>query len=323
MPVEPPSAEAIGRAASLLRAGELVVFPTETVYGLGAMAHDAKAVRAVFERKGRPASNPLIVHVADEAMAMTVAADWPAEASKLAEAFWPGPLTLVLPARADLPSEVTAGGPTVAVRCPDHAVALELLRAVGGPLVAPSANPSGYVSPTLAAHAAGHFSDLMVLDGGACRVGIESTVLRLDPLEILRPGAIGPEQIEAVLGRRPTFAERSAKGSEASPGRLGPHYQPKARAVMVEGPVALAALLGHAETGPCVVLAQRAVNIKPPHQLIEMPTVAAEYAARLYAALRAADAMEPELIVVLQPDGSDDAGLWSAIAERLSRATGR
>ncbi len=322
MPVEQPSAEAIDRAAGLLRAGGLVVFPTETVYGLGAVAHDARAVRSVFERKGRPASNPLIVHVADEAMARTVTSEWPDDAQMLAERFWPGPLTLVAAVRSGVPNEVTAGGPTVAVRCPDHAVALELLRAVGSPLVAPSANPSGYVSPTLASHAAGHFGDLTILDGGACSVGIESTVLRMDPLEILRPGSIGPVQIQAVLGRTPTIAERSANGSEASPGRLGPHYQPRAHTVQVGTTAELAEVLQVSGNQPCVVLAQPSVSIEPPHQLIEMPVGAAEYAARLYAALRAADAAEPELIVVLKPTGSDEAGLWSAIAERLSRATG-
>ena len=185
---------AIHQAVQRLNEGGLVAFPTETVYGLGANALDAHAVARVFALKGRPSQNPLIVHVADEAMAKSLTTEWPEAAQKLAKALWPGPLSLILPKAACIPDIVTGSGPNVALRCPDHALTLELLRQFGKPLVGPSANPSGSISPTKAAHVAAAFSpeDVFVLDGGSCRGGIESTVLLLTehPPRILRPGLI-------------------------------------------------------------------------------------------------------------------------------------
>lgn len=328
MPVVPPTPGAIERAAEELKGGSLVVFPTETVYGLGAEARNPDAVESVFVRKGRPSNNPLIVHVADEHMARSVSSDWSLRAQQLARAFWPGPLTLVVPANESVPGVVTAHGPTIAVRCPAHPVARALLEEVRLPLVAPSANPSGYVSPTQAEHAAEHFGDLLVLDGGACEVGIESSVFAVETLEILRPGVIGPSQIEAVLGERVSKRVPSASGQvEASPGRLGAHYRPRARTLLVDempgGRAGLEVVIGSSGVQGRVVVLSQATSFQSGHEatMIEMPASAREYAAGLYAALREADTQGVGLIVVVRPDTSDGDGLWGAILERLTRAT--
>jgi len=236
-----PAAEAIGRAAEVIRRGGLVAFPTETVYGLGADALNPDAVARIFSAKGRPAHDPLIVHVAEAADLSRVARAVPEMAQRLAAHFWPGPLTLVLP-RADIvPLIVTAGGPTVAVRCPAHPVALALIRAAATPIAAPSANRFGEPSPTTAQHVlddlAGRFD--LLLDGGPTAVGVESTVLDLtrDPPTILRPGGVTREALEVELGRVATL-EREAReaGALASPGLLDRHYAPRAELWLFTGP---------------------------------------------------------------------------------------
>ncbi len=196
-----PDPEAIARGAQILKAGGLVVFPTETVYGLGANALDAGAVAKIFAAKGRSARNPIIVHVANLDDAKKLVSAWPDSAQKLAEAFWPGPLTLVLPKHADVPDLVTAGGPTVALRMPAHAVALALLRACGLPLAAPSANRSTELSPTCAEHVRLDLANLL-LDAGPTTGGLESTVLDLTctPPRLLRPGLVTRAELEASLG---------------------------------------------------------------------------------------------------------------------------
>jgi L-threonylcarbamoyladenylate synthase len=322
------SPEDIARAIGLLRAGRLVAFPTETVYGLGANALDTSAVEAVFLAKGRPAANPLIVHVSDEEMARRVCASWPREASLLAEQFWPGPLTLVLPKAAAVPPIVTAGGDTVAVRCPSHPLTLALIDTFGSPLVGPSANRSGHVSPTSADHVRDSFdeAEVFVLDGGPCTGGIESTVLDLttEPARVLRPGLVVSEEIAEVLGRAVwPFGEGlspSTAGQARSPGLMRSHYAPAAPVRLVR-PDELEHALGSAE-GIAVVLGPAGGRVGPPHRLIEMPGTPEEYAARLYAALREADAEHPVCILVVRPwDESGPAGLWMAIGDRLSRAT--
>lgn len=235
-PVNPvnPEPAVIERAAAILRAGGLVAFPTETVYGLGANALDADAVRRIFEAKGRPATNPVIVHVADLAQARSVIAAWPESAQKLSTCFWPGPLTLVLPRAGSIPEIVTAGGPTVAIRCPAHPVARSLLHAAGVPIAAPSANRSTELSPTTAAHVRQSLEGRIdaILDGGGCPVGIESTVLDLsaDQPAILRPGTITQAQIESVIG--PLTSARQAAGIAKSPGQMARHYAPATRLVL-------------------------------------------------------------------------------------------
>ena len=221
----PPTPAALRRAAAALKRGEPVAFPTETVYGLGANAFDPAAVRRIFEAKGRPEDNPLIVHVTGLAMLRRLVRDVPPEARALADRFWPGPLTIVLPKKAAVPGVVTAGLPTVAVRVPDHPVALALIEAAGTPIAAPSANRSGRPSPTRAAHVAADFPGLLVLDGGAARHGLESTVVALgDPPRVLRLGAIPVEELRAVLPG--LVVATKARARAESPGMRHRHYAP-------------------------------------------------------------------------------------------------
>lgn len=320
---------AIEQAATRLRDGRVVAFPTETVYGLGADVMNPRAVREVFRLKGRPSTNPLIVHVLDASMAQRVCAQWPPRAQALASAFWPGPLTIVLPRRADLPSEVSAGGETVGVRCPDHPVALALLRAFGAPLVGPSANPSGRVSPTTAAHVHESFNDkdVMVLDGGPCRVGIESTVVSLvgPSARVLRAGAIGASDLERALGERVDvdIGSRAETGAPMdAPGRFASHYAPGAPASLL-GRDELVSELDRARIRDehrvsAIVLSP--VDIESVDGLTEviMPHDAPSYAQRLYAALREADENRPERILIERPETRGD--LWDAIRDRLTRA---
>ncbi|MCX6024838.1 MAG: L-threonylcarbamoyladenylate synthase [Chloroflexi bacterium] len=235
-----PSPEILAEAAARLLRGELVAFPTETVYGLGANAFDAEAVRRIFEAKQRPFDDPLIVHIAKVEDVQMVATDFPAMAARLASLFWPGPLTLLLPRHAALPGEVTSGLDTVAVRIPSHPVALGLLGACGVPIAAPSANRFGHTSPTSAAHV---LEDLdgaveVILDGGPTPVGIESTVVdvRPTPAVILRPGGVTREQLEAVIG--PMRYAEPGERQAASPGRLPRHYAPRAELILCPGDTA-------------------------------------------------------------------------------------
>lgn len=319
--------EEIATAIQRLRAGRLVAFPTETVYGLGASAFDADAVARVFELKGRPANNPLIVHVSGLDMARQCVADWPDRADVLAREFWPGPLSIVLPKSGRIPPNVTAGGPNVAVRCPDHPLTLALLEALGVPLVGPSANLSGAVSPTTAEHVRESFSEeeVYILDGGPCIGGIESSVISLAgpaPVE-LRPGLITPEQIEAVIGVRPARLVRDGSPSSAaplpSPGLLARHYAPRTPAVLVDAP-GLAQAIARA-AGPAVILTHEPIAVGGPHRVERLPTDARAYASEMYAALRRADASGAALIIIRRPpEGGRDGEIWAAILDRLSRA---
>lgn len=316
--------ESIKDAAERLRRGGVVAFPTETVYGLGADALNAAAVARVFEIKGRPSNNPLIVHASGPEMARRVTSAWTDDAERLAREFWPGPLSIILPRSPALPATVTAGSPFVAVRCPNHPTALALLFEFDGPLVGPSANPSGAVSPTTAAHVREGFpdADLAVLDGGKCSGGIESTVLSLaDPgvPRILRPGLIGPDEIARVLGRSVAMGPESAPagGAMPSPGMLERHYAPHRPARLFEAHEWPRVVTGRA--GAVVVITHRLREVGPPHTVIPMPAVAAEYAAALYTALREADALgASEILIERPPTGGP---IWHAIADRLRRAT--
>lgn len=329
----------IAAAAERLKHGRLVAFPTETVYGLGADALSEAAVARVFAAKGRPSNNPLIVHVDSIAMAKRVVKEWPEGAEALAKAFWPGPLTIVLPKAECVPGLVTGDGPNVAVRAPKHPVALALIGAFGGPIVGPSANKSGCVSPTTAWHVHQEFADadVMVLDGGACEVGIESTVVSLASTgaggpRVLRPGAISAAEISAVLGvkvsegKAKALASGLASGTQKnvmeSPGQLASHYAPRSPAVLVDA-AKLQKALREAE-GPCVVLGPLLTSLPRQHRVIPMPMDAKAYASRVYAALREADALMPALIAIVKPTvvkGAADEALWRAIMDRLKRAT--
>jgi L-threonylcarbamoyladenylate synthase len=326
--------EEIARAVEILVRGGVIAFPTETVYGLGADAFSADAVAQVFRLKGRPSHNPLIVHVSGEAVAGECAGHWPSEAHRLARMFWPGPLTIVVPRSARVPDVVSGGGPTVALRCPDHHLTLALLETFGGPLVGPSANRSGQVSPTTAAHVRESFSadDVYVLDGGPCRGGIESTVVTLAEARprILRPGLVSAEELEIVLGcpvESPAPGEvHSGPAPSPSPGMLGSHYAPAAPAVLFQAehwPDVITGL-----DGPAVVLAISPLAVPQGHTVIDMPGEAGAYAARLYAALREADALRPVLIAIERPPGVGDTSapscqraIWQAVMDRLRRAT--
>lgn len=321
--------EEIAIAIRRLREGRLVAFPTETVYGLGASAFDAAAVARVFEVKGRPAVNPLIVHVSGVPMARACVGEWPERAEQLAREFWPGPLSIVLPRSGRIPDVVTGGGPNVAVRCPDHPLTLALLEAFGVPLVGPSANLSGGVSPTTAEHVREAFDDeeVYVLDGGPCIGGIESTVISLAgpaPVE-LRPGLITPEQIASVIGVRPARLMRETHSAAAplpSPGLMDRHYAPSTPAVLVDGP-GLSQAIARAP-GPAVILTHEPFAVGGPHSVEVLPADARAYASGLYAALRRADRSGAAQIIIRRPpEGGPDGELWAAVMDRLTRAAAR
>jgi len=305
----PPEPQGIARAAELLAQGKLVAFPTETVYGLGADARNDEAVARVFEAKGRPRFNPLIVHLPDLDAARAIA-DFPPEAERLADAFWPGPLTLVLPLRpeARISPLVTAGLNTVAIRIPENPLARDLLRAFGGPVVGPSANPSGKVSPTEAAHVLDGLGGKIeaVLDGGRCPVGVESTIVGFDGAPtLLRPGGLPTEAIEACLGA-PLAAHHGMTVN--APGQLTSHYAPGAKVRLeVAEPEEGELWLGF---GPGCEGAT--LNLSENGDLVEA-------AANLFHHLRALDAMAGEgqgIAVAPVPDH----GLGRAINDRLRRA---
>jgi len=343
-------AAAVSRAADLLRAGQLVALPTETVYGLAANALDAKAVEHIFKAKGRPAHNPIIVHVSSLAMARRCVRDWPAVADRLARAFWPGPLTLVLPKADTIPHRVTAGGDTVGVRWPSHPFIQAVIRACGFPLAVPSANRSTQVSPTHAGHVV---TDLegripLVVDGGACQVGIESAVLDLtvNPPRVLRPGMIHEESLQAALGKRGTrSAERGVenplgkrgtrgaeRGTEArsvrragelrSPGRLPRHYAPRAKLVLLRwaNDAELRAQLAKLSSRlrPIHLVAHTRI---PSGERLERVSVIPHdpeaFARALYAELHRCDETGARLIVV---EALPDTPEWRAISDRLRRA---
>ncbi len=321
MAVMEPDEAAIAAGAKALAASRLVAFPTETVYGLGANALDPDAVAAIFAAKGRPTDHPLICHVASaDALAPLVAEVTPA-ARALASAFWPGPLTLVMPRSRAVPDAVTGGRDTVAVRVPAHPVALALLRAFDGPVAAPSANRFGRPSPTTASDVADELGDAVavILDGGPCEIGIESTVVDLtcDPPQVLRPGRISAEQVAQVLGG-PVDAVPS--GPARAPGMLESHYAPGARVEVVAGDqvVARAAALD-ADGMRVAVLAPDAVNGLPAAVLVLGPVGGPDhYAARLYAAFRRADAEGAEVILAVPPPAE---GIGVAVRDRLQRAS--
>ena len=314
-----PTPEAVASAAARLRAGGVVVFPTETVYGLGASTFSVEGLDAVYAIKQRPADNPLIAHVLGATGARRVALDWDDRCELLAKRFWPGPLTLVLHKSPDVPPRATAGLDTIAVRCPRHTVARDLIDATGEPVSAPSANRSGRISPTSAAHAARELADagdLVILDGGPCEVGLESTVLDLtgDVPRVLRPGSVTRLELRALLG---TVKAVTTDRQAASPGTSPRHYAPRLSTELVE-PDALADHLASG-TPPAAVLCFDRERVPPPHHPIEMPQGAGEYARQLYDALHRADEMEVERIVIEAPPASND--VWKAILDRLKRAT--
>ena len=314
--------EALTRAAGVLRAGGLVAFPTETVYGVGADALSAAAVARIFEAKERPRGNPLIVHVADATALDEVAVRVTDRAREVVASFWPGPLTLVLDRAAAVPLITTGGLDTVAVRVPAHPVAQGLIRAAGRPLAAPSANRSGRPSPTRAPHV---LEDLggrieLILDGGSTSVGLESTVLDMttEPPALLRPGGVTLEQLEAHLGRvRLATGDDEAAGR--SPGLRFRHYAPRAKVVLIEAGAGEEAVASWLDGGKSVALmAQRSVGLDRPGLRVRlMPVDLEAYARELFEALRDLDATGVDAIFV---EGIAEVGLGRAIMDRLRRA---
>jgi L-threonylcarbamoyladenylate synthase len=320
--VLPADLQAVAIAGQWLRQGLLVAFPTETVYGLGASTFDPGALSRVYELKGRPSENPLIVHLRSVSDLPLVAAPLGESGRRrvetLAERFWPGPLTLVLPRAAGVPAIASGGLESIAVRVPAHPVAMALLEAFGGPLSAPSANRSGGVSPTDAAHVLADFpdrSELVILDGGPSRVGVESTVLDLvSPRpRVLRPGAVTVEQLREAIGE---VEEPQVDSQDASPGTAWRHYAPRTPARLVASEHLAAAA---ARGGAVGVIAMSPISLPPPARVWAMPVDAEAYASRLYAVLREADAAGLRELLVERP--AIRAGLWSAIVDRLERAT--
>lgn len=309
------------RAAAILRAGGLVAFPTETVYGLGAVAFDETAVARIFEAKKRPRFDPLIVHVCEPDALARLTADVPAAARTLIARFWPGPLTLVLPKAPGVPDLVTAGLPTVAVRMPRHPLALELIRRTGMPLAAPSANPFGHVSPTTARHVLDHLAGQvdLVLDGGPCPVGVESTIVSFAAATpaLLRHGGLPQEEIEAWIGPLATAAV-PASSTPSAPGMLPQHYAPRTRLRLVsESPAPPA----HPRTRVGLLAFQ---TVPAPGAFAAVEVLSArgdlrEAAARLFGALRRLDERQLDLILA---ESVPEIGLGRAINDRLRRAAG-
>ncbi len=319
---QPADATDMDRAAAVLRAGGLVAFPTETVYGLGADARNVDAVARIFAVKGRPTDHPLIVHLGDARQLAEWARDVPQSALQLAEAFWPGPLTLVLPRLAGVPDAVTGGLDTVALRVPGHPVALALLAAFGGGLAAPSANGYGRVSPTSAGDVVEELGDAvdMVLDGGRCAVGIESTIVDLssDPPRVLRPGPITERDLQRVLGRP---LAKTVDAHVRSPGRKPSHYAPRARVVLASSDDVGQHVEAWRERG------QR-VGVLAPHRPEGLPDDVTwlhftggvrKQAHALYRRLREADHLGLQVLVTVMPP---DLEVGQALCDRLRRAAG-
>lgn len=313
----------VGRAAEILAEGGLVAFPTETVYGLGADASDGDAVAGIFEAKGRPKGHPLIAHVASAADAVRLVGQASStlmlDVERLADSFWPGPLTVIVP-RSDAVDPATTGGrDTVGVRVPDHPVATALLATFGGPVAAPSANRFGSVSPTTAAHVMDELGARIdaVIDGGPSRVGVESTIVDLttgpEPA-LLRPGGISQVELEAVLGRP---VVDGAGGESRAPGMLASHYAPRATVELVTGgPEGLADRLAD-------VSVESSVGVIAPwatahHPTWVVPADPAGYASVLYLMLRAADASGVERLLVVPPE---EGPLHAAVMDRLRKAS--
>lgn len=325
-------AESLARAIEVLKRGGLVAIPTETVYGLAADACDEEAVAGIFRAKGRPSSNPIIVHVADVAMARALAASWPAPADAVATRLWPGPVTVVVPRGPRIPDIVTAGGDTVALRCPAHPLARRLIAESGIPLAAPSANRSEAVSPTTAHHVLEGLGDRidLILDGGPCAKGIESTVIdcTTTPPRILRPGPLSRAELEAAVGGPVAWPEPAATDDPArSPGQQTRHYAPRTP-LEVRGDAGerVAALVREGRRVGWLTSrtddpeVRRLAASSRELLIVPMPADPEGFAARLYATLHALDQRHLDCIVVDEPPHAED---WRAVRDRLSRAAAR
>jgi L-threonylcarbamoyladenylate synthase len=323
----------IARAVTALRAAELIGLPTETVYGLAADATNAAAVAKIFALKGRPANHPLIVHLASAEHAKNWARDWSSAAEKLAQAFWPGPMTLIVKRAAHVLDAVTGGQDTVGLRVPSHPVAVAVLRDFGGGLAAPSANKFGHVSPTSAAHVASEFvgDDLLILDGGACDVGVESTIIDVSggdaQVRILRPGRIRAHEVERVLSAPLAKATQNAPRADATQntprvsGSLDSHYAPRKKTLMLEGEALDIFLDAALDSGKRIGLihhSQRFAKKRVKERVHLDGSNAQVFEHDIYAKLRALDDSSVDLIVIETPPSASE---WDAVNDRLRRAT--
>jgi L-threonylcarbamoyladenylate synthase len=316
-----PITQDVADAVAVLRAGGLVALPTETVYGLAGDASDRAAVARIFEVKGRPSAHPVIVHLPSDAHLGRWAVDVPDWALRLTAAFWPGPLTLIVPKASYVLDAVTGGQPTVGIRVPNHPLTLQLLEQFGGGLAAPSANRYGRVSPTTAEHVTAQLSDFLdaerdlVLDGGPCPVGVESTIVGAwdDTPRLLRPGAVTSTQISEITGR----AVATDGAGVRVPGSTATHYAPRARVMVVE-PDAVDDALASLGEGPVVaVIATAGTTFAEGVTWLAAPTDEIEYAQTLYAALHKADDSGVDVVIAVPPSAS---GLGAAVRDRLQRA---
>ena len=334
---EKPDAAIIGEAGRILKEGGLVAFPTETVYGLGGNALDPEAAKKIYEAKGRPSDNPLIVHIADTESVGTIAADFPERAKKLAESLWPGPLTMILPKKEIVPAQTTGGLDTVAVRLPSDKIAQALIRAAGGFVAAPSANSSGRPSPTLAAHVEEDLGDRvdMILDGGRATIGLESTIIDLteEVPTILRLGYYSREDLEAVIGEvaiDPGILGKSTSARPKAPGMRYRHYAPKAELILLPGEREEEREEIRKRTEEALAAGKRVGLLVPEEHRGEYPagevrvlgSLADEetIARHLYETLRAFDADGVDVIYAETVEGS---GLKEAVMDRLRRAAGK
>lgn len=323
-PIVSVNPQTLAQAAALLSDGQLCAFPTETVYGLGADATNAEAVLRIYQLKGRPSYNPLIVHVPDAQSAQQLVTEWSPQANRLAQRFWPGPLSLVLPRGPHIPDIVSAGLPTVALRVPSHPVALALLQTVRRPLAAPSANRSESLSPTTAQHVQRSLPNVpLILDGGPCLLGIESTVVDLttQPPRLLRPGALPLRLLLEELPdlQLPSFAIEQPTGAHPSPGMMTRHYAPSAPLHLIDE--SQADWVASLPEPRGLVTHRQLPSVTPLCQHLELlPSSPEAYAADLYAALHRLDDQQVRSIVVLRPSQDND---WRAILDRLGRAAAR
>lgn len=330
-----PDPQLIAQVAEIIRRGGTVAFPTETVYGLGANALDDRAVSGIFQAKGRPADNPLIVHIAEPAMVEELAADVTAPARRAMEVFWPGPLTVVLPKQPVVPEVVTGGLATVAIRMPDHPVALALIRAAGLPVAAPSANVSGRPSPTTAAHVLEDLEGRIdaIIDAGPCRVGVESTVLDLsaEPPTVLRPGGVTREDLESVLGHVAETSGGSENGEKPrSPGTKYTHYAPYAQMVVINIPdlavmrqrvAKMAELLQWEEQRVGILATDETASLYEADEIISLGgrEDLTAVSRNIYGALRHMDQKDVDVIIC---EGFPVHGMGAAVMNRLTKAAG-
>ncbi len=311
MTIVNPTHASLQQAVNILEEGGVIAFPTETVYGLGCDTFNEDGIAAVYELKGRPKNNPTIAHIHDESIAAQLTDHWDERCEVLAKKFWPGPLTIVVPKKSSVPLAACGGFDTIAIRMPNHTTALALLSAFGGPISAPSANPSGYISPTTAIHVEQSFGGgVTVIDGGPCDCGIESTVLSLvgEPT-ILRPGSVSLESLVEII---PNTALVEQASQSESPGTAKTHYAPNTKTTLIEREFM------NTLANPDVIAIAIHGTPRITKQVFVMPDNPVEYAAKLYATLRDADAIGGQGIYIEEPPKTPE---WNAILNRLARAS--